>query len=96
MYKKANVGGLSMPIERIFVRALIVLAGISVILVLAFCPPSYVVPVIMFLFICVAAEFALPVTPASETKKVSKAVINAVIILLGIGVNNRTASGGEG
>ena len=72
--------------EKIFIRSLIVLAALAIILALVFYPSGYAVPPLMFLFICIAAEFSLHTEPKKEMKGVSKVIERIILALLGVAV----------
>lgn len=73
-----------MPIEKIIVRTLMAVAVVAIILTLTYYSPSYAMPPLVFLFMCIAAEFALPTDSKKETKGLQKAASNVLIWFLGI------------
>ena len=75
-----------MPLEKIITRTLIALAVLAIIITLTYYPPAYVVPPLMFLFICVAAEFALTTAPKKEMKGAPKVIERIILALLCIAV----------
>ncbi len=74
-----------MAIEKIIVRTLIAVAMAAIILTLTFYPASYAMPPLVFLFMCIAAEFALPNDSKKELKGLPKTVSRTLMVLLGIG-----------
>ena len=63
-----------MPIERVIVRMLIMITVVAVIATLTFYPPSFVMLPLVFLFICISAEFALPKDSKNDPKGLPKTV----------------------
>ena len=72
-----------MPLEKIFVRVLVVLAGVFLVLAITFYPPQYAPLPIVFLMIFILIDTLLPSHSDGEAKK-SKSVISKILeILLG-------------
>jgi hypothetical protein len=63
-----------MSIEKIIVRTLIAVAMTAVILTLTFYPPSYAMMPLVFLFMCIMAEVALPKDSKKEKKGLPKTI----------------------
>ena len=81
-----------MPIEKIIVRSLIALALIFLILTLTFYPPGHAIPPLMFLFIFIGAEFALPNDSGKEKKGLPKIAKKVIVVILSLAVMASIAS----
>ena len=81
-----------MPIEKLLVRSLIVLALIFLILTLTFYPPGHAILPLMFLFLFIGAEFALPKDSGKEKKGLPKVAEKALIVVLSLAVTATVAS----
>ena len=75
-----------MPIEKILVRSLIVLALIFLILALTFYPPSYAILPLIFLCCFIGAEFVLPNDSQKGKQGSSKIAVKVVVIFLSLTV----------
>ena len=71
-----------MPIEKLLVRSLIVLALIFLILTLTYYPPGHAIPPLMFLLIFIGAEFALPNDSGKGKKRLSKIAEKVIVVVL--------------